>query len=281
MLRRDGPKALQFVGETEFVNGQAAMAASGLYGQCRMGAGFVAYADLREDGVADVLAAHREAAPARFKGVRLEGMWDADPTVLGGLFDVPEHLYDDPRFRQGFAHLSPMGLSFDAFVLAPQLADVTRLARDFPETSIILNHAGNPIGVGAHRERMEDQFALWKRDMADIAACPNVTVKLGGLGSFLFGSDFYRAETPPTEERLIAEWGRWVEGTLDLFGADRCMFESNLPTDGSGSFRSVCNAYKRMTSSLSATEREAIFAGTAARVYRLGDVSALAVPIEG
>jgi predicted TIM-barrel fold metal-dependent hydrolase len=154
------------------------------------------------------------------------------------------------------------------------LSDLVDLARSFPETKIIVNHAGSPVGVGRHAGKLDEEYPQWKRDMAALAGCPNVVVKLGGLGSYLLGSTFYRAATPPSEEALIADWKPYIEPTIELFGPDRCMFESNLPTDGSGSFRTVCNAFKRMTAQCSPAERGEIFAGTAARTYRL-DLAAL------
>lgn len=276
--RSDGPVELRGVGETEFHNGQAAMAASGRYGRCRVGAGLVGYVDLRHgDAVRPVLEAHIAAAPSRFKGIRQEGVWDNDPGVHGEIFDVPAHLYGDAGFRTGFAHLAPLGLSFDAFVLAPQLADVTSLARDFPETQVILNHVGSPVNIRGYREHRAEHFSQWQRDMAELACLSNVSVKLGGLGSFLLGSSFYRANPPATMMMLVEEWRPYVEIAIELFGADRCMFESNMPTDGSGAFRTVCNAYKYLTRDCSATDRAEIFAGTAARIYRLGDVASLPV----
>lgn len=270
MYRVDGPVEMRPVGETEFVNGQAAMAASGLYGPCRVAAGIVGYADLRfGDRIRPVLEAHIAAAPQRFRGIRQEGMWDADHSILGDLFDVCEHQYLQEDFRQGFAHLAPLGLSFDAFILSPQLGDVLDLVRRFPETNIILCHTGQPMGVGRHSGRMEIDFPQWKKDMRDIASFPNTSVKLGGLGTYLSGSPSYRAEPPVGSAALAAEWRPHVEAAIELFGAARCMFESNLPTDGCGSFLEICNAYKIITAGCTHEERLEIFADTARRIYRL------------
>jgi L-fuconolactonase len=116
---------------------------------------------------------------------------------------------------------------------------------------------------------MEEEFPAWRKNMVEIAGCPNVTVKMGGLGSFLAGSSTFRQDPPADSETLAAEWRPYAEETIELFGADRVMFESNLPTDGSGLFTSVCNAYKRITAGCSSAERRQIFAGTAADAYRL------------
>ncbi|SNS82689.1 amidohydrolase family protein [Rhodococcoides kyotonense] len=272
MYRGDGPEELRTVGQTEFFDGQGAMGASGSYDKVKVAAGIVGQADLRFSNARATLEAHLEAAPHRFKGIRQEALWDEDASILVGVFDNGPGMYLDQDFRRGFAHLAPLGLTFDAFVLAPQLPDIVDLARAFPETSIVLDHLGHPLEVGRHAARMEEERPQWESDMRAIAACENVTVKMGGLGSFMSGSSTFLANPPATSEQLAAEWRPYVETTVELFGADRTMFESNLPTDGSGPFAHVCNAYQRLTAQCSQTEREAIFAGTATRVYGLEDV---------
>nr|WP_246325801.1 amidohydrolase family protein [Actinomycetospora corticicola] len=259
--RTSGPEHLRPVGETEFLAGQ---------GDGRIAAAIVGNADLRGgDRVREVLESHLAAAPDRFRGIRQAALWDEDPAVLGGLFDLPPHLYADTSFRAGFAHLEPLGLVFDAFVLAPQLADVVDLARAFPDTRIVLDHLGNPVGTGRHTGRMADQFPAWRRHMAELARCPAVTVKMSGLGTFLSGSASYRADPPVGPDVLAEEWRPWVEETVELFGADRVMFGSNLPTDRVGPFPTILGAFQVITRHCSDAERRALFAGTAATVYRL------------
>lgn len=271
MWRADGPQELRPLGETEFFNGQAAMSSTGLYGPVSVAAGLVGTADLSlGDDARVVLEAHIRAAPDRFRGVRVEAVWDEDARVLGGIFNLGAHYYSGDAFRKGFAHLAPLGLTFDAFVIAPQLPDVLGLARSFPDTSIILDHLGNPVGIGRHEGRLEENFPVWKKDMADIARCPNVVVKMGGLNSFLAGSPNYRLDSWPSSRILAEEWKPYAEAAIELFGADRVMFESNLPTDGSGPFAHVVNAYQRITEGCTAEEKRSIFAGTANRIYRLG-----------
>lgn len=270
MYRATGPMAFRSVGETEFLNGQAAMAASGLYGPCLVAAGIVASVDCRlGDAVPDLLERQIAVAPHRVKGFRQSALWDADPSILGDIFDCGESLYRQDAFLRGFEHVARTGRCFDAFVLAPKLGDISFLARRFPDTQIVLNHIGQPVGVGAHAGRLIEEFSQWRRDMADIAACGNVAVKLGGLGSYLFGSPLFRASPPATSDALAREWSPYVEIAVELFGAERCMFESNRPTDDVGAFSTLCNAYKRMTARCSDDERRQIFAGTAARIYQL------------
>ena len=271
MYRADGPPEYRVVGETEFVNGQAAMSASGLYGPSRIAAGIVGTADCRiGDRVKGVLEAHLLAGGNRFRGIRQTGAWDADGSILGGMFKVDAHMYLESAFRRGFRHLALLGLSFDAFVLSPQLADVADLASAYPNTQIVLDHVGGPIGIGPYRGRLAELFPAWKRDIEDIARRPNVVVKLGGLGSFINGFPSYRAQPPASSEALAADWRPYVETCIEAFGAERCMFESNYPVDsGAGAYGTIINAYKRITASCSASERASIFSGTAIDVYRL------------
>jgi predicted TIM-barrel fold metal-dependent hydrolase len=271
MYRVDGPAEYRVVGETEFVNGQAAMSASGLYGPSRIAAGIVSRADLRlGDRVKGVLEAHVAAGGGRFRGIRQTGAWDGDEAIFGGMFPNGRGLYLESSFRRGFAHLGPLGLSFDAFVLSTQLADVADLASAFPNTRIVLDHVGGPIGIGPYRGRLTEMFPAWKRGIVEIARRPNVVMKLGGLGSFINGFPTFRAQPPASSQALAADWRPYVEASIEAFGAERCMFESNYPVDsGAGSYGTIINAYKRLTAACSASERDAIFSATAIDVYRL------------
>src|SRR5262245_51852780 len=278
MYRADGPPEYRVVGETEFINGQAAMSASGLYGPTRIAAGIVGTTNLQlGDRVKGVLEAHIAAGGSRFRGIRQTGAWDADTSVFGGMFKNAEGLYRDPTFRRGFAHLAPLGLSFDAFVLSTQLSDVADLASAFPDTRIILDHVGGPIGIGPYRGRLAEMFPAWKQGITEIARRPNVVMKLGGLGSFINGFPTYNAQPPASSTALAADWRPYVESSIEAFGANRCMFESNYPVDfGAGTYGTIVNAYKRITAGYSATERTDIFSGTAIEVYRLAVVAAIA-----
>lgn len=278
MYRVDGPVEYRVVGETEFINGQAAMSASGLYGPCRVAAAMVGTTDLRlGDHVKGVLEAHVAAGNGRFRGIRQTGAWDRDRAIFGGMFKNDAGLYRDPAFRRGFAHLEPLGLSFDAFVLSTQLDDVASLATSFPNTRIVLDHVGGPIGIGPYSGRLAEMFPAWKRGIQEIARCPNVTMKLGGLGSYINGFSTFGVQPPATSAALAADWAPYVEASIEAFGAGRCMFESNYPVDsGAGSYGTILNAYKRITAACSPSERADIFAGTAMRVYQLSVSAALA-----
>jgi predicted TIM-barrel fold metal-dependent hydrolase len=269
MYRADGAPELRPLGEAEFVNGVAAMSASGAYGPVRACAGIVGHADLtlgdRAGAVLEALVAH---APDRFRGVRHGGAWDADPSVLGPLSMRSQGLFRDRVFREGFARLAPLGLSFDAWVLEPQLDDLIDLARAFPETSIILDHLGTPLGIGPYVGRLQERFEPWRRSLRTLAGLPNVTVKLGGLAMPFCGFDY--SGDGALSERLARCWAPYIETCIEAFGASRCMFESNFPVDlYSCSYPVLWNALKRSAAGASANEKTALFSGTAARVYRL------------
>ncbi len=152
----------------------------------------------------------------------------------------------------------------------PQLPDAIDLARAFPDTTIILNHVGGVLGVGPYSGRRQEILAGWKKDVAELAKCPNVSVKLGGVGMTSFGFDFHERDVPPSSENLAAAWRQYIEPCIEAFGPDRCMFESNFPPDKqSGGYTELWNAFKRISSGASAAEKRALYSGTAARVYRL------------
>src|SRR5215212_1675009 len=177
MYRATGPEALRPVGEVEFANGAAAMSASGGYGPAAICAGIVGHANLLLGEAARPVLEAEIAASSRFRGIRHSSAWDADPHV-GGMYALrPKGLLLDPIFREGFACLGPLGLTFDAWLFHPQISELADLARAFPDTGIVLDHCGGPIGVGSYANRREEIFAGWKASIADIAQCPNVVVK--------------------------------------------------------------------------------------------------------
>jgi L-fuconolactonase len=271
MYRADGPSWLRPVGETEFANGVAAMSASGLYGTRRACAGIVSHADLRlGEHIQDVLEAHIRAGGDRFRGIRQGAAWDADPSILGAIGRIGPGLYADRSFRSGFRRLAPLGVSFDAWLLQPQIPDLVDLVRAFPDTQIILDHVGAPLGVGVYSGRRVELFPVWKRSIQALSQCANVAVKLGGLGMPLLGLASYRSNTPATSEQLAVDWKPYVETCIEAFGPNRCMFESNFPVDrGTCSYTVLWNAFKLIAKSYSEDEKTALFNGTAQRVYRL------------
>jgi predicted TIM-barrel fold metal-dependent hydrolase len=263
--------ALRPVGETEFVNGVAAMSASGLYGQARACAGIVAHADLTlGTAVRAVLDAHRAAAPERLRGIRHSVAWDADPAVLGFLQSPRPEMLAQPAFRAGLAEVAAAGLSYDVWLLAPQLPELVDMAGALPQLPIICDHVGTPLGIARYRGRRDEGFAEWAASIRALAACPNVVMKLGGLAMPFAGFDSFMADPMATADALAAQWRPWIETCIEAFGTERCMFESNFPVDrGTCDYATLWNAFKRIAAGASEAEKTALFSGTAARVYRL------------
>jgi predicted TIM-barrel fold metal-dependent hydrolase len=271
MFRAGGPEPLRAVGETEFVNGIAAMSASGLYGPTRVAAGIIGTADLRlGEAVGAVLDAQIAAGGGRFRGIRRAAAWDADPAVPGHRTQPGQGLFFRDDFRRGFAQLAPRRLTFEAWCYHPQIPDVTALARAFPDTTIILNHFGGPLGIGRYAGHADEVFAQWRPSMQELATCPNVVAKLGGIAMEMNGFGWHEQPKPPSSQALMEATRRYYESTIEAFGANRCMFESNFPVDkASCSYTVLWNSFKRLTARYSGAERAALFHDTAARVYRL------------
>jgi L-fuconolactonase len=272
MYRQAGPREMAPVGEVEFVNGIAAMSASGRYGPCRVAETIIGGADLTLGArVRETLEAEIRVGGGRLHGIRQSMASDEHKAVIR--FSprvVPLHLARDAKFREGFAELAPLGLTFEAWQYHPQLPDTIDLARAFPGTTIILNHVGGVLGIGPYRGRRQEILAGWKKDIAELAKCPNVYMKLGGVGMPSFGFDFHERDLPPSSEDLAAAWRMYIEPCIEAFGPDRCMFESNCPPDKqSGDYTELWNAFKRITAGASAAEKEALYSGTAARVYHM------------
>ena len=273
MYRADGPEELRLVGETEFVQGVAAKSASGQYGETRVATGIVGSADLRlGDRVIPVLEAQMAASPQRFRGVRHRAAW-AEPPVVARRTAGPEHLLLDAEFRRGYAHLRTYGLSFEGWLYHTHIAVLADLAGAFPDTTIIFNHLGGPIGVGPYADRRDEVFAAWKPAVAELAKHQNVVAKIGGIQMAVNGYGWHEREKPPSSDELIAANRDWYNYMFDQFGPDRCMFESNFPVDKlSCSYTILWNQFKKLTAGFSADERAAMFHDTAKRVYRLPQV---------
>jgi len=272
MYRSEGPSEMRPVGEIEFANGVAAMSASGTYGKPRVCAGIVGHADLDIGApVAKVLEAMIANGGGRFRGIRFISAYDPDQAQWGATAIRPQGWLRDAKVREGFAQLARLGLSFDAWVYHTQLGDLADLARTFPATPIVLDHVGGPIGLGRYKGKRDEVFADWRARIRELAACPNVHVKLGGMGMKMFGFDFHEGALPPDSTRLAAAWRPYVETCIDAFGTKRAMFESNFPVDkGSYGYGVYWNACKRLAKGMSASEKADLFSGTASRFYRLG-----------
>jgi predicted TIM-barrel fold metal-dependent hydrolase len=262
--RSDAPEHLRSLGETEFV------ARESLRDPSHLIAGIVAHTDLRRDDLAETLQAHDSASNGLLRGIRDALAHAHHPEVLAIPGRAVRDLYADASFRRGVAVLGAQGLTYDTWHYHYQNQEFLSLARAVPETTMVLDHFGTPLGVGPYESQREEIFEQWKKDIREIATCSNVVAKLGGLAMPDNGFGWHTAERPPTSDEFLQAQRRYFEHTIECFGPERCMFESNFPVDRlSLSYRTVWNAFKKLASSFSPEEKTAMFSATATRVYRL------------
>ncbi|HUC11366.1 MAG TPA: amidohydrolase family protein [Stellaceae bacterium] len=270
MYRPDGPTELRPVGEVEFVQGLAAASATGLYGRCRAAAAIIGHADLKlGDRVEPVLQALEAASPNRFRGIRHTVTWDPHPEIGNR---ETEGVLASPDYRAGARVLARMGHSLDTGVCFPQLPELADFAKALPDLTIVLNHLGGLQRVGSYAGRDDEVFATWRRGIAAVAQCPNVHLKLGGIGMPRLGFDWHTREKPIGSEELAASMAPIISYCIEQFGPGRCMFESNFPVDKvSFSHHVLFNAFKRFSQNYSGAERAALFHDTAVRAYRINE----------
>ena len=271
MFRADSPDHLKPLGETEFVNGIAAQSASGIYGPTRVAAGIVGTIDWRRGaGVAEILDQHITLGSGRFRGIRVGATWDASSDVENHRTEPPQGLYSDTVFRDAFAELAKRDLSFEAWCYHPQIPGLADLARAHPDNRIVLDHFGGPIGIGPYADKKDEVFEEWKANLADLATCENVVAKLGGLNMEVNGFDWHKNPKPPTSEELCEATRPYFEYTIEQFGPERCLFESNFPVDKLSCSYIVCwNSFKRLTANYSSNEKALMYHDVAKRVYKL------------
>jgi L-fuconolactonase len=270
--RVKGPDMLRPLGEIEFANGLAAMAESGIYGDCRACAAIVGHADLRfGDAIGEYFDQALALAPRRFRGIRqvtIESRTEAPYRYI--THRPPVGVMQHPRFHDGMRQLQSRGLVFDSSIFHHQIVDLANLADAFPATTIVLNHMGIAVPSGDDEAARRQAFVEWNEAMRELARRPNVVVKVGGLGLPFWGFGFHERTDPIGHEELAAAWRPFVETTIELFGAARCMVESNFPPDGrSAGFVPLLNALKHIVRDCSAPEKAALFHDTAVRTYRL------------
>jgi predicted TIM-barrel fold metal-dependent hydrolase len=271
MYRAEGPEEMRPIGEVEFVQGLAAASASGLYGPGRAAASIVGHANLLlGDRVAPVLEALKAASPNRFRGIRHSVTWDPHPEVENTAAHRMQAQLANEQFRAGARVLARMGLTFEGWMYFPQLPELAEFARAIPNLQIILNHIGGLIRTGPYAGKDDEVFATWRRGVTAVAECPNVTIKLGGMGMPRTGFDWHTRASPIGSEELAAAMAPYMNFCIEKFGPNRCMFESNFPVDKvSFSHHVMYNAFKRLSQGYSANERTAMFHDTAVRTYRV------------
>ena len=179
-------------------------------------------------------------------------------------------LYLNEKFREGFSKLADYNLSFDAWLYHTQINDVSTLADAFPNQNIVLNHFGGPIGIGPYEDKRAEVFASWKQSILNLSKRANVYIKLGGLGMVLNGYQFENQQLPPSSNELANEWKPFFETTINAFGPERCMFESNFPVDKvTSSYAVYWNTFKRIALHASPTEKRFLFHDTAKNFYNM------------
>ena len=271
MYRVVGPAELRPVGEVEFVQGLAAASATGLYGPCKAAAAIVGHANLHlGEGVRPVLEALQAASPNRFRGIRHSVTWDPHPEVENTALHNMEGQLGMDGFRAGARVLASMGMTLEGWMFHPQMPELADFARAVPDLTIVLNHIGGLSRMGPYAGRDDEVMPAWRQGIDAAAACPNVVMKLGGLGMPRNGFDWHTRDKPIGSEELAQDMAPIMDYCIEKFGPSRCMFESNFPVDKvSFSYNVMYNAFKRLSKGYSASERADMFHDTAARVYRI------------
>jgi predicted TIM-barrel fold metal-dependent hydrolase len=278
MYRDYGPLEMRPVGEVEFANGTAAMAASGVYGPCLISAAIIGHADVRIGApVKAVLEAEIAAGNGRFRGIR------APLSDHNEFLEYPPGTpppADDPltgtKSLEGLKALSDLGLIYNAGARMNQLGTIAKVAAALPNLRIVLDHMGHPFDMAPSRMdslgKRKEYFATWSRNMAQLVKYPNIVVKVGCLAM--------NVDPPPgthrafSSEELEEQWRPPIERVFELFGIDRCMFEGDGAGFGSGSvcaYGTLWNAFKRITAKYSPSEKEKLFSANARKYYRIGD----------
>lgn len=256
--REEGPEEFRSVGEVEFV---VKADPEGVIG------GIVGFVDLRLRNLDDVLAAMVDAGVGRFKGVRQSSTWDADPIPNKG--DNPPDLLYQASFRRGLAALGRLGLSYDAWVYHPQIPSLVDAARACPDVQIVLDHLGGPLGIESYADRYEEVMEVWMSGMRELATCANVALKVGGIGMPKFGQSWHENPERTRSDDIARMYGEKIRWCIELFGSERCMFESNFPVDrASFSYVVLWNGFKRIVEGASISEKSLLFSETARRIYR-------------
>ncbi len=266
--RTDGPEEMRSVGEVEFVQAIADASASGGYGPGRAAAAIIGRADLKlADSVRPVLEALLAASPNRFRGIRHSVGWDPSPELDDR--EVQGCLGRDD-YRTGAKVLADMGLVLENSLYFPQMHELADFARSAPDLTIVLNHIGGMCRIGPYANNDDEVLAEWRRGIDATADCPNIIMKLGGIGMPRIGFDWHTRQTPVGSEEVAESVGPWINYIIEKYGPNRCMFESNFPVDKvSFSYNVMYNAFKRMAAGYSASERADLFHDTAARVYSI------------
>lgn len=270
----NAPPDFASVGETRFAATQAREAA-GLTGNMGVVKGIIAYGDPLVEHPVKVLEAHLDAAQGRLRGVRVRAAWHADPAFAAPPDGPTEQTISSPALDRYCSVLEDMDLTLDLWVYHTQLDEAAALVGRHPRLSVVLNHCGGPLGIGPFEGRQAMVREAWAASLARVAAHHNVAVKIGGLAMPRTGMSFASDDKPGGSMDMVARWSPYMRTCVELFGAERSMFESNFPVDkGSCNYVALWNAFKLMSAGYPASQRRLLLAGTANAVYRLNALDA-------
>jgi predicted TIM-barrel fold metal-dependent hydrolase len=254
----------------EFVSEQAILSAEQEGAEI---AAIVGFADLtRGEAVAEVLAAQDAAGGGRFRGIRHANAWDLSDEIRASHTKPPPGLLGHDDFRAGFATLGQMGFSFDAWMFHPQVKELVELVASVPDTPVVLDHLGGPLGIGPYEGARDEVRSTLRPALEALAQHEHVVVKVGGIGMSIYGVGLNRLPEAPTSEQVANVWSEDIRHCVDTFGPERCMFESNFPVDKQGcSYTVLFNAFQRIADEAgwNSSERAELFSGTARRFYRI------------
>jgi|TARA_B100000745_G_scaffold12034_1_gene9047 predicted TIM-barrel fold metal-dependent hydrolase len=273
MYRQNAPDHMKPIGEVEFVQGLAAASASGIYGDSRAAAAIVGHANLNLGSkVREVLEALKEASPKRFRGIRHSVTWDPHPEIENTALHKNEGQMLTKNFQDGAKVLADMGLTFEAWMYSHQLGELVDLAKTVPDLKIILNHVGGLVLDGPYESIREEVLANWRDRIKELSECPNVVVKLGGIGMPRTGFDWHLRQEPIGSEELASQMGPLLNYCIEQFGPERGMFESNFPVDKvSYSYNILYNAFKIFSKDYSPAERALMFRDNAIDIYSVDE----------
>ena len=240
----------------------------------RLGA-LIAHGDPRSAEFGRILDEHA-AASDRFRGIRIIASRHPDPRVRDG--GDADGMLASAAFLEGFAEIARRGLVFDASVYSHQLYDVVTLAREYPDTTIVLDHFGIPAGVfgpigvrtGATAAVRADILRLWRERMTTLAAHRNVVVKLSGLAMPVLGYGHERWGNIGGQSTLAEMVGPLVEHVIAHFGTERIMYGSNFPIDKPNARMDMqVGALADILSGWGPDTLRKVFRDNAMRVYRI------------
>ena len=268
---KNGPEEFKPLSEIEFATNEGKRADLIKNNKVKVNASIVGSLDLTYGNkLKPVIEKGLEISEGRLKGIRMLLAAHPDPRIKSGAVKSDLSLMSHPKFIEGAKCLIDAGLSLDFWIYHTQLGEMEKIARTLPELSIILNHIGGPIHLGEYEGKQALTHREWRTAMMRLSRLPNIKVKLGGLGMEVNGAKFHLNQDPPYSFELANIWKPWIYETINMFGVDKCMFESNFPVDkGSCSYGSLWNAFKIISENMSDNEKNKLFYENAAKIYKI------------